>query len=93
MSEQIKAHSVLASQNKKSGGDKGQVNPGSGKPKNAINTIEVRSYKEKSDLKLFKRQSYHVAIAYHIHLRVKGMAQSSSDQEELDPTIHARRLR
>ena len=83
----------LTGQNKKGRGDKGEENTGNANASKASERIEDRPYREKSDLKLFKRQSYHVAIAYHIHLRVKGMAQSSSDQEELDPTIHARRLR
>lgn len=45
----------------------------------------------KEDLKPFKRQSYHVAIAYHIHLkRIKSASPSPS---EIDPTYPARKLR
>lgn len=45
----------------------------------------------KDDLKPFKRQSYHVAIAYHIHLkRIKNSNPTSSD---IDPTYPARKLR
>lgn len=45
----------------------------------------------KEDLKPFKRQSYHVAIAYHIHLkRIKSTNPSPS---EIDPTYPARKLR
>ena len=40
--------------------------------------------------KPFKRQSYHVAIAYHIHLKqVKG----SKTVEYVDPTFPAKKLR
>lgn len=53
--------------------------------------IEIRPYHEKSDLKLFKRQSYHVAIAYHIHLRSLGP--NPANPRAIDPTFKARRLR
>jgi hypothetical protein len=47
--------------------------------------------KGKEELKPFKRQSYHVAIAYHIHLkRIKSTNPSST---EIDPTFPARKLR
>jgi hypothetical protein len=44
----------------------------------------------KDELKPFKRQSYHVAIAYHIHLR---RMKNSGRTGDLDPTIPARKLR
>jgi len=47
-----------------------------------------------SDGKLFKRSSYHVAIAYHIHL--KKLQEEKKDTSKLmnwDPTYHARKLR
>jgi hypothetical protein len=45
----------------------------------------------KEELKPFKRQSYHVAIAYHIHLkRIKSLAPLPT---EIDPTYAARKLR
>jgi hypothetical protein len=52
---------------------------------------EVRGLKDTD--KPFKRQSYHVAIAYHIFLRnVKGGG-SRPGANEIDPTLNARRLR
>lgn len=45
----------------------------------------------KEDLKPFKRQSYHVAIAYHIHL--KHLKNGNSEPNLLDPTYNARMLR
>jgi hypothetical protein len=45
----------------------------------------------KGDLKLFKRQSYHVAIAYHIHL--KNIKSKEGKRPEIDPTYYARKLR
>lgn len=52
----------------------------------------IKTGKEsKEDLKPFKRQSYHVAIAYHIHLkRIKNINPSAT---EIDPTYPARKLR
>ena len=50
--------------------------------------------KEMSDGKLFKRSSYHVAIAYHIHL--KKLQQKNLDTTKImnwDPTYYARKLR
>lgn len=44
----------------------------------------------KEENKPFKRQSYHIAIAYHIHLK---QVKSSKPQEFLDPTYAARKLR
>jgi hypothetical protein len=41
--------------------------------------------------KLFKRSSYHVAIAYHIFLSKKP--QNSNDIQFSDPTFPARRLK
>lgn len=46
---------------------------------------------KEAELKPFKRQSYHVAIAYHIHIK-NVRARNGSDQE-VDPTYHARKLR
>lgn len=45
----------------------------------------------KEDLKPFKRQSYHVAIAYHIHL--KHTKSGSEAAHSIDPTYNARKLR
>lgn len=45
----------------------------------------------REELKPFKRQSYHVAIAYHIHLkRIRSLNPSAA---EIDPTYPARKLR
>ena len=45
---------------------------------------------KKEENKPFKRQSYHVAIAYHIHLKqVRG----NKTVEMVDPTYCARKLR
>ena len=44
----------------------------------------------KEDNKPFKRQSYHVAIAYHIHLK---QVKNNKSVEFVDPTYPARRLR
>lgn len=44
----------------------------------------------KDENKPFKRQSYHVAIAYHIHLKQVKM---SKTVEYVDPTYPARRLK
>jgi hypothetical protein len=45
----------------------------------------------KEELKPFKRQSYHVAIAYHIHL--KRIKTTNPSPNEIDPTYAARKLR
>ena len=42
--------------------------------------------------KLFGRATYHVAIAYHIHLK-KIKEKSDIPQETIDPTYHAKKLR
>lgn len=47
--------------------------------------------KSKEELKPFKRQSYHVAIAYHIHL--KRIKTANPNPTEIDPTYPARKLR
>jgi hypothetical protein len=44
----------------------------------------------KDENKPFKRQSYHIAIAYHIHLR---QVKSTKPPEYVDPTYAARKLR
>jgi hypothetical protein len=44
----------------------------------------------KEESKPFKRQSYHVAIAYHIHLK---QVKTNKSVEYVDPTYPARRLR
>jgi hypothetical protein len=47
-----------------------------------------------SDSKLFKRASYHVAIAYHIHIRkLKESGVALNRTEDIDPTCAARKLR
>jgi hypothetical protein len=51
-------------------------------------TIQKMQTKEQ---KLFKRSSYHVAIAYHIFLSKKP--QNSNDIQYSDPTFPARRLK
>lgn len=48
----------------------------------------VRQAKEEN--KPFKRQSYHVAIAYHIHLK---QVKRNTAVEYVDPTFPARKLR
>ena len=45
----------------------------------------------KEELKPFKRQSYHVAIAYHIYL--KRIKSTNPSPNEIDPTYAARKLR
>ena len=46
------------------------------------------------DNKLFGRSAYHVAIAYHIHLKkLKENGQPLTNSESLDPTYCARKLR
>lgn len=47
---------------------------------------------EREELKPFKRQSYHVAIAYHIFLK-QIKAGSNPSPRDIDPTYNARRLR
>lgn len=42
--------------------------------------------------KLFKRGSYHVAIAYHIYVANLKKC-GSANRLELDPTYHARKLK
>ncbi len=44
----------------------------------------------KEELKPFKRQSYHVAIAYHIHIE---KLKNASGGKDIDPTLAARKLR
>lgn len=44
----------------------------------------------KEENKPFKRQSYHVAIAYHIHLK---QVKNNKSVEYVDPTYPARKLR
>lgn len=44
----------------------------------------------KDENKPFKRQSYHIAIAYHIHLKY---VRTNKPPEYLDPTYAARKLR
>lgn len=43
-------------------------------------------------MKPFKRQSYHVAIAYHIHLK-QLHAGNHASAKDIDPTYNARKLR
>jgi len=43
-------------------------------------------------LKPFKRQSYHIAIAYHIHLKHVRSGNYPSARD-IDPTFNARKLR
>lgn len=44
--------------------------------------------------KLFKRSSYHVAIAYHIHLKKLHLEKADAAKiANLDPTYHAKKLR
>ena len=59
----------------------------------------VREVEQRLDLprademnnKVFKRSSYHVAIAYHIY--IKKMSQRGPLMNEVDPTLRARRLK
>jgi hypothetical protein len=44
----------------------------------------------KDESKPFKRQSYHIAIAYHIHLK---HVKTTKPAEYVDPTYAARKLR
>ena len=46
---------------------------------------------KETELKPFKRQSYHVAIAYHIH--IKMVKAKNGSEQEVDPTYNARKLR
>ena len=45
----------------------------------------------KEYMKPFNRQSYHVAIAYHIHLKKVNEGLTSGNQ--IDPTYNSRQLR
>ena len=47
-----------------------------------------------SDSKLFKRSSFHVAIAYHIHIRkLKESGKELTGANDIDPTYKARKMR
>ena len=47
-----------------------------------------------SDSKLFKRASYHVAIAYHIHIKnFKNSGKELTDANDIDPTYPARKMK
>lgn len=44
--------------------------------------------------KFFRRSTYHIAIAYHIHLNnIKESGQDIQTPMILDPTYHAKRLK
>lgn len=49
--------------------------------------------KESNENKLFKRSSYHVAIAYHIYLKKLQSKKTDAVKLNLDPTYHAKKLR
>lgn len=59
------------------------------KKKQVIHQVPQKEIKE--DLKPFKRQAYHVAIAYHIYLR--SLKKGGSEAGHIDPTYNARKLR
>lgn len=52
---------------------------------------QIKAKQVRQDLKPFKRQSYHVAIAYHIHL--KNSKNANKNSNEIDPTFYAKKLR
>lgn len=55
--------------------------------------VEAKGLREsREELKPFKRQSYHVAIAYHIYLKQIKSSENPS-VHAIDPTYNARRLR
>lgn len=58
--------------------------------KQARKTKDDKKQKGKEENKPFKRQSYHVAIAYHIHLK---QVKINKAVELMDPTFAAKRLR
>jgi hypothetical protein len=61
---------------------------GAGKGKGKEEKKAGRVGREES--KPFKRQSYHIAIAYHIHLK---QVRNTKAAEYVDPTYAARKLR
>jgi hypothetical protein len=71
----------LLQQNGKSKGREGRSKDGK----------EMKGVKKGDELKPFKRQSYHVAIAYHIHL--KRIRSTNPNAADIDPTYPARKMR
>lgn len=64
-------------------------------PKKVGAEQEKASKKEKkqiNDGKIFKRASYHVAIAYHIYLE-KIDKSDPANLKNLDPSYHAKKLK
>lgn len=63
------------------------------KKKKGVSGVQNRLVRQSgAELKPFKRQSYHVAIAYHIYLKQIKMVGPLSPRD-IDPTYNARRLR
>ena len=60
-----------------------------------MNELQQKLGLQKTDFsnsnKIFKRSSYHVAICYHIYL--KKLREKGPIGSEIDPTIHARKLK
>ena len=64
----------------------------SDKKKKGSGLNDLKRPTEREELKPFKRQSYHVAIAYHIFLK-QIKAGPNPSPRDIDPTYNARRLR
>ena len=62
-------------------------------PNTGLNAPHRRSTSNElaSDSKLFKRSSYHVAIAYHIYM--KNLKDGGKELTGIDPTYPARQMR
>lgn len=64
-------------------------------PMNMQQPLQQQQRPEPIDLpftqKIFKRASYHIAIAYHIH--IKQCRERGIIGAEMDPAYHARRLK
>ena len=63
--------------------------PSTSKPQKEVKKGGTKGGKGEEN-KPFKRQSYHVAIAYHIHLK---QVKTTRTVEYVDPTFPARRLK
>ena len=71
---------------------KNQLGSGESGKKGSLPNKAKEEKKEMSDGKIFKRASYHVAIAYHIYLD-KIDKSDPSNLRNLDPSYHARKLK
>ena len=61
---------------------------------NPMSSSQIPGAELVADGKLFKRSSYHVAIAYHIHIRnLKASGKELMGARDIDPTFQARKMR